>query len=165
MAAVFHKYKGRVVFGGNQIRDEHGIIALFNEQGASASSMVAAKLLDALSRMPDYDGENADAFKAYTQALPADFEGDTETWVELPQDRWPKEWFRADGSCKYTRPVVRLLRNLYGHPLAGLWCEKHCHSKILECGYEKVQGWECLYRHPEKRACLSVYVDDLKLVA
>ena len=62
MAAVFHRYKGRVVFGGNQIRDEHGIIALFNEQGASASSMVAAKLLDALSRMPDYDGENADAF-------------------------------------------------------------------------------------------------------
>ena len=41
LAEAFQKYKGRVVFGGNQIRDEHGVLAVFNEQGASASSMVA----------------------------------------------------------------------------------------------------------------------------
>ena len=66
LAAAFHRYKGRVVFGGNQIRDEQGVLAVFQEQGASASSMTAAKLLDALSRMPGYDGGNADASKAYT---------------------------------------------------------------------------------------------------
>ena len=38
-----------VVFGGNDIRDESGVVALFQEQGASASSMVAAKLPDALA--------------------------------------------------------------------------------------------------------------------
>ena len=89
LAAIFHRYKGRVVFGGNQIRDEMGTLAVFLEQGASASSMTAAKLLDALSRMPGFDGENGDAFKAYTQSSLKDFEGDTETRVELPRDRWP----------------------------------------------------------------------------
>ena len=64
---------------------------------------------------------------------------------------------------KYHRPVVRLLRNLYGHPLVGLWWEKHCHNQIVKCGYEKMQGLECLYRRPSKKAFLSVYVDDLKL--
>ena len=119
-------------------------------------------MLDALSRIPGYDGQNADAFKAYTQAALADFEGDTETWVELPQERWPNSWFKDGDRRKeplYIRPVVRLLRNLYGHPLAGLWWEKHCDAKIVKCGFEKVQGWECLYIHPTLKAFLSVYVD------
>ena len=125
--------------------------------------LAKCKVLDALARIPGYSGQNADAVKAYTQVRLADFEGETETWVELPQDRWPKSWFRADGSCKYVRPVVRLLANLYGHPLAGLWWEKHCHNKVIKCGYQRLQGWECLYQHPQEKAALSVYVDDLKL--
>ena len=60
--------------------------------------MTAAKLLDALARLPGYIGENADARKAYTQCLLSDFEGNTETWVELPRDRWPKSWFNDGGS-------------------------------------------------------------------
>ena len=115
--------------------------------------MVAAKLLDALARTPGYTGENADAFKAYTQCLLADFEGDTQTWVELPQERWPNSWFH-DGakrqSPRFVRPVVRLLRNLYGHPLAGLWWEKHCERAILSVGFTKVQGC-LLYTSPSPR--------------
>ncbi len=71
--------------------------------------MVAGKFLDALARAPCCDGQNADTFKAYTQALLADFEGDTETLIELPEDRWPKSWFNPDGSCKYVHLAVRLL--------------------------------------------------------
>ena len=61
-------YKGRVVFGGNQIKDENGIQAVFAEQGTSASHMICAKFLDAVARLPGYAGEDADAQKAYTQA-------------------------------------------------------------------------------------------------
>ena len=133
LAAIYQKYKGRVVFSGNTIYDENGVLAVFQEQGASASSMTAGKLLDAIARLPGYQGQNADAFKAYTQALLADFEGDTETWIELPQDRWPDVWFH-DGAGrsrpKYHRPVVRLLRNLYGHPLAGLWSVSYTHLTL-----------------------------------
>ena len=87
------------MFGGNDIRDENGVQAVFQEQGASASSMVAAKLLDALARTPGYTGQNSDACKAYTQCLLKDFEGNTQTWVEIPIDRWPDEWF-YDGKAR-----------------------------------------------------------------
>lgn len=120
--------------------------------------MVAAKLVDAMSRLPGFAGENADARKAYTQALLKDHEGNTEIWIDIEESQWPAEWHG-----KYKRPVVRLVRNLYGHPLAGLWWEKHADTRIRQCGFQKVNGWECLYDHPKKMAYLSVYVDDLKL--
>ena len=153
-----HVYKGRVVFGGNNVRDENGVLAVFQEQGTSASHMVCAKFLDAVARMPGCSGEDADATKAYLQAHLKDFEGNTETWIELPKDQWPKHWHG-----KYHRPVVRLLRNLYGHPLAGLYWEKHCHRAIVACGFHLLQGWECMYGHKEKGLFLSVYVDDFKM--
>ena len=86
------------MFGGNDVRDESGALAIFQEQGASASSMTAAKMLDALARFPGYIGENADARKAYTQCLLSDFEGNTETWVELPRDRWPCLLYTSDAA-------------------------------------------------------------------
>ena len=120
--------------------------------------MVSTKTQDACARLPGNDGEDADAYKAYLQAFVADHEGNTETWIELPEYRWPKEW-----KGKYRRPMVRLLRNLYGSKLAGLFWERHCHNSIMKCGFSKVQGWECMYIHHAKQLCLSVYVDDLKM--
>ena len=49
-------YKGRVVCRGDTVKDESGNLALFNEQGAGASQMSAAKLLDAIARMPCMNG-------------------------------------------------------------------------------------------------------------
>ena len=60
------KYKGRVVFRGDQVKDETGFYAVFTEQGASASQMAAAKFLDTIARMPGMSGQAADAVKAYT---------------------------------------------------------------------------------------------------
>ena len=75
LPAEFHVYKGRVVFGGNQIKDENGVPAIFAEQGTSASHMVCAKFLDALARTPGCSGQGADACKAYTQAPSTRFRG------------------------------------------------------------------------------------------
>ena len=122
-------------------------MAVFSEQGTSASHLAAAKLLDAIAWMPGNEGEDSDATGAYTQALL----GGEETWVFLPWDRWPKSWHG-----KYRRPVVKLRLNLYGHPLAGLYWEKHCRSAILQCGFEPVKGWECLYKHYKEQLFLSV---------
>ena len=41
-------YKGRVVFRGDQTKDESGYYAVFSEQGTSASHLAAAKFLDCL---------------------------------------------------------------------------------------------------------------------
>ncbi len=86
--------------------------------------------LDAIARLDGFEGEDADAQKAYTQAFLSEFEGDTETWIELPSDQWPKSWFNSNDTPQYRRPCTRLSRNLYGHPLAGLYWEKHCHNKL-----------------------------------
>ena len=60
-------------------------------------------------------------------------------------------------------PVVPLERNLYGHPLTGLLCERQFEKILLKYGWEKVSNWECLFVHREKGLFLSVYVDDIKL--
>ena len=39
-------------------------------------------------------------------------------WIRLPRHEWPKSWSRMEDS------VVLLERNLCGHPLAGLLCER-----------------------------------------
>ncbi|MHC4952052.1 MAG: integrase catalytic domain-containing protein, partial [Planctomycetota bacterium] len=67
MGEEFWSYKGRIVFRGDQTKDEDGYLAVFTEQGASASNMAAAKFMDALARMPGNDGEDSDAIGAYTQ--------------------------------------------------------------------------------------------------
>ena len=50
---IAKEFKGRLVFRGDQVRDETGYYAVFSEQGTSASRMAAANMLDALGRMPD----------------------------------------------------------------------------------------------------------------
>ena len=59
-------------------------------------------------------------------------------------------------------PVVPLERNLYGHPLAGLFWERQFEKIQLKHGWEKIPNWECLFVHREKGLFLSVYVDDIK---
>jgi len=157
------KYKGRVVFRGDQVRDESGFFAVFSEQGTSASHQSGAKLLDAIARMPGCDGGDSDAVGAYTQCPLSDAEfllddsGDLETWISLPPTRRPKSWDNID------EPVCRLRLNLYGHPLAGLLWEKYCQKALFEEGFEKVKGWECMYKHVKDQLFLSVYVDDFKM--
>ena len=130
---------------------------VFSEQGTSASRMAAAKFLDAISRFDGNDGEESDAMGAYTQS---ELKGPEvpKTWVRLPKHQWPNKW-----QGKFNDPVVELRLSLYGHPLAGLFWEKHCTKKIMQCGFTPIPGWELLFVHKEKQIFLSVYVDDFKM--
>ena len=115
--------------------------------------MASAKLCDAIARFPGNSGEDADATGAYTQAFLG--KDCPPTYIALPKDWWPSSWHG-----KFKTPVVRLDRALYGHPLAGLYWEKHCQSALYKAGLKPVKSWECLYVHYEKQLFLSVYVDD-----
>ena len=91
------RYKGRIVFRGDAVKDEEGFYAVFSEQGTSSTQMAATKFLDTLARMPGCDGEDADAIGAYTQIPLADAARllgigvIPETWISLPRSRWPKD--------------------------------------------------------------------------
>ena len=63
----YQKYKGRVVFRGDNVKDDSGSYAVFTEQGSSASQMTAAKVMDIISRLPGCAGQAANAVSAYTQ--------------------------------------------------------------------------------------------------
>ena len=67
LEAKHQKYKGRVVLGGDIVKDNSGSYAVFTEQGSPASQMTAAKITDIISRLPGCDGQAADAVSAYTQ--------------------------------------------------------------------------------------------------
>ena len=78
--------------------------------------MTAAKFLDFVARLPGCAGEDADAAKAYTQAILAHFEGDTEATDSSFIEFGIYSLFAVLG-------FVLLLRT-YGHsacPLKGLF--------------------------------------------
>ena len=54
----FQKYKGRIVFRGDIVKNDSGSYAVFTEQGSSASQMTAAKVMDIISRLPGCSGQN-----------------------------------------------------------------------------------------------------------
>ena len=71
------KCKGRAVLRGDIVKDDSGAHAVFTEQGSSASQMTAAKVMDVIVRLPDCDGQAADAISAYTQVKMEDAQNTT----------------------------------------------------------------------------------------
>ena len=144
------KYKGPVVLQGDIVKNDSGSHAVFTEQGSSATQMTAAKAMVVISRLPGCAGQAADAVSACKSDCP-------DIWIRLPRHKWPKSWSNIDD------PVVPLERNLYGHPLAGLW-ERQFEKVLSGLGLDKLPNWECLSVHRKQGLFLSVYVDDKKNV-
>ena len=161
----FQKYKGRVVLRGDIVKDDSGAYAVFTEQGSSASQMSAAKIMDVIARLPDCDGQAADAVSACRQEHLEDAprllripkSECPDVWIRLPRHKWPKSWANIEDL------VVPLERNLHGHPLAGLLWERQFEEVGVELGRKKVPNWECLFVHRKKGLFLSVYVRDIKI--
>jgi len=107
------KFKGREVFQGNQVKDQVGDWALFEELSSAPATMEAGKAVDAYGCVEGNVCEQADGTSAYTQALL----GGTK--------RWPKPW-----RAKFRNPVVPLRLALYGHPHAGGLWERHCEQHL-----------------------------------
>ena len=106
--------------------------------------------------MPGHGVKLADAIQAYIQAVLTG----PPCWVELPEDAWPDDIdFR-----KFRRPVVRLVKALYGHPDSGTMWEQHCDRKVRELDFVPVgEEWPSMYFHKKLQLLLVIYVDDLKL--
>ena len=112
------------------MKDQHWDVAMFQELSSSPAALEAAKLCDLISCLPGHAGEMADATQAYTQSY---LKG-PKTWVSLPKDQWPKQWFDDKGRAKYREPVVPLIRALYGHPDSGGYWERHCEAHLRKVG-------------------------------
>ena len=67
LEAKHQKYKGRGVLPNDIVKDVSWSYVVFTEQGSSASQMMAAKVIDIISRLPGCDGQAAAAVSAYTK--------------------------------------------------------------------------------------------------
>ena len=150
LETMHQKYKGRVVFRGDIVKDDSGSYAVFTEQGSSASQMTAAKVMDIISRLPGCAGQAADAVSACSQVKMEDApkllkipnSECPDIWIRLPRHKWPRSWSSSED------PVLPLERNLYGHSLAGLLWERPFEKILLKHGWEKVSNKGMLIRTP-----------------
>ena len=157
--------KCRVVYRGDNTKDELGLAAVFNELGSAPATMEASKSADTFGLLPNHSSETGDAEMAYTQAKLQESlklaDGNVvqlATWVRLPKNRWPAAWLG-----KYKDPVVRLKLALYGHPDAGGCWEQHCNKSMISVGFTPVEEWQSVFYHKRLHLMLVIYVDDLKL--
>ena len=133
-------FKGRAVFGGNDVWTQNRDIAVFQELASQPATLEASCAADAYGCIGGHTIEQADAEQAYVQAL---MKG-TPTYVRLPKHQWPKEW-----EGKYTDPVVPLKLALYGHPDSGVYWEQKAHKELTERGFEEIEDWQSCYWEPK----------------
>ena len=47
--------------------------------------------------------------------------------------------------------------------MSWLYWENHYSKALLDAGFQRIPGWECLYFHAALQVILNIYVDDFKL--
>ena len=148
------KFKGRVVFQGNNVRDQNWEVAMFQDLSSCPATMEAGKACDFYGSLAGHVIQQSDAEQAYTQSRL----GGDPTWVRLPKEQWPESW-------KGMRdPVCPLRLALYGHPDSGGYWEQHCEAHLVDkVGFVPIEEWRSCFWHPKWKMFLVVYVDDFKL--
>ena len=109
LEAKHQKYKGRVVLRGDIVKDDSGSYAVLSEQGSSASQMTAAKIMDIVSRLPDCDGQAADAVSAQTQVKMED----AHKLLKIPKSECPDILDSSTTTQMAWKTQSFLLRNLW----------------------------------------------------
>ena len=143
------------MYRGDCAKDEHGAAAVYQELGANPTSVQGLNACLAYGSLPGNCSSAADAVKAYVQAL---LSSKYKTWIELPPELRPKHW-----RDKFVKPVVLLVKALYGHPDAGGLWEQHLKKIIKTLGGQEVPEYPGNFFFPDTKLLLSTYVDDLTL--
>jgi hypothetical protein len=107
------RFKGRLVFQGNEVRDENSHYAIFSDLSSSPATLEASKNVDAYGLFPGNALQKADGEQAYIQAPLGGISGGVKTWARLPRDMWP------DSFKGLRDPVVPVHKAIYGHPQSG----------------------------------------------
>ena len=115
LSPEYHKYKGRIVYRGDQIRNQSGEHVFFAENETATTPTAIAALNLTLWFGLITVVSCADCVQAYLQC-----KLDGNTWVILPFELWLPEW--KEKHDPLTKLAVRLVKSLYGHPQNGnLW--------------------------------------------
>ena len=164
------KYKGRIVYRGDRIRDTDGNVVLFQETATSPTAIIALQITLWFGMLPDHIVTCSDAVQAFLQSW---LDEDEYTLVLMPNELWLPSWKAKFGEA--ARLAVRLQKSLYGHPMAGKWWQNHLSSCLVSLGGIELQEHPSnfIFRwNPSEHGgevnqefvlLLNVYVDDLTL--
>ena len=141
------------MYRGDITKDEFGSQAIFQELSASPTSIQAANMCLAYGLVAGHSTTLADAVKAYVQSL---LKSKYPTWIALPKELHPRSW-----GNKFKKPVVLLVKSLYGHPESGSHWEEHLRKILIPMGGYEVPEHPSTFCFKSSRLLLTVYVDDL----
>ena len=148
------KLKARIVFRGDDIRDESNNLAILQELKVSPTSITGINLNLAYGAAKNHKTTQSDVVKAYTQS---ELNTKVHTWVELPVELTPKEFQHIE------KPCVRLKRALYGHPESGYHWDARFKSVVESMGGKHCDLFQSSYWFAESKLLLTLYVDDILL--
>ena len=115
------------------MKDDPGAYAGFTEQGSSASQVTAAKVMDVTARLPDCDGQAADAVSAYTHRKMEDAPTLQKNPVRMSRRMDTSSTTQMSKSlANMEDPVVLLERNLHGFRLPGFLRKRQVEEVMLE---------------------------------
>ena len=155
-----HKYKGRIVFRGDQIRDADGNAIVFatEETATTPTGLVGLAACLWYGLRPGHGISIADAVQAYLQAAIG-----KETWVIIPYELWLPSW--REQYSQDTKLVVQLQKSLYGHPESGKRWQDHLTAQLKKLGGQESSSYPSswVFGSGAQKLILNVYVDDLTL--
>lgn len=158
------KWKGRIVYRGDQVRDQDNNVLLFDQTATTPTSLVALNVALWFACLSGNVASCSDAIQAFLQS---ELDDDDLTYVIIPVELWLDEWH--DRFPAGTKLVVRLKKSLYGHPRAGRWWQDHLDRRLRNLGAQELPMYPSNYIVPWKignevvTLLLNVYVDDLTL--
>ena len=149
------KLKARIFLRGDNIRDECGMSAVFDElYSSSQSSLEGLNTTIAFGLLDSHVVGVLDAIKAYVQS---ELKSPTHTYVILPPELVPEDKKHIKDPC------ARLYKALYGHPLSSASWSLHLDSILKGLGGQEFPNLPSAYYFPHLSLVLCVYVDDLTL--
>ena len=110
---------------GDIVKDDSGAYALFTDQGSSASQMTAAKVMDVIARLPDCDGQAADALCAYTRV----------NWRTVPDC--------SKFQCQNVQTYWYVFHDIHGQNLGGNTLEPDRKPKVIYTDNSSEFGKAC----------------------
>ena len=119
------KLKARIVFRGDDIRDQDNNLAVLQEAKVNPTGLAGINANLAYGCFPNHSTSQSDVVRAYIQSV---LNTRVPTWVELPAELVPEEFKNV------RRPCVRLYRSLYGHPEAGYHWDQRFKKIMKEMG-------------------------------
>ena len=148
------KLKVRLVFRGDDTRDEYNQLALFRELKSIPATIATVNLVLWFGLRANNIVQIADAKKAYLQAP---IRSAVPTYVVLPREAWKPQWHK-----RFKRVAARLHKAMYGHPTSGDdWTVYLNEIVVYRLQGDQVEGWPSLWYIQSLQVLVAAYVDDI----